>query len=281
MSMKILDYFNYELKKAILHKVDPRVKALFLIVMTCITILFRDFVPLMIILAFVIPLIFLGNFFFKWLKAMLTISPIILLIILLNALLLKDVASPTTSGIAMALRFIILTTVFGVFFQTVSPDDISQIFVKFKFPYTFAWAISTAYRFVPTLAKEAATIAAAQKARGLQIDRGNIFKRLKNLIPLLIPIFASAMRRSWQLAEAIESRGWNATKKRTFYYSLKLKWWDYLLILLFLVIFALFLVQAIQQYELPIWMQWHISEKYELKRLLSIAWSWFKGLFSK
>jgi energy-coupling factor transport system permease protein len=279
--MRILDYFNYESKKSILHKVDPRVKALFLIVMTCITIVFRDFVPLIFILGFIIPLIFLGNFFIKWLKTMLTLSPLILLIVLLNSLLLKGVDSPTTSGIAMAIRFIVLTTVFGIFFQTVSPDDLSQMFVKFKFPYAFAWAISTAYRFVPTLAKEASTIASAQKARGLQIDRGRILKRLRNMIPLLVPIFASAMRRSWQLAEAMESRGWNATKKRTFLYSMKLKWWDYLIIIFSLALFALFLLQAIQQYELPIWMQWHIPERFELRRLLTIAWNWFKGLFSK
>ncbi|MCK5157558.1 MAG: hypothetical protein KAR08_00250, partial [Candidatus Heimdallarchaeota archaeon] len=90
-----------------------------------------------------------------------------------------------------------------------------------------------------------------------------------------------AMRRSWQLAEAIESRGWNAIKKRTYLYSLKLKWWDYLLIIFSLALFALFLLQAIKQYPYPTWVTWHIPEKYELKRLFGIAWSWFKGLFQK
>ena len=128
---------------------------------------------------------------------------------------------------------------------------------------------------------ETEIIIAAQKSRGLQIDRGNIFKRARKMLPLLIPIFASAMRRSWQLAEAIESRGWNAIKKRTYLYSLKLKWWDFLIIILSLALFALFLVQAIKQYPYPEWVTWHIPEKYELKRLLSIAWNWFKGLFRK
>ncbi|NHJ47613.1 MAG: energy-coupling factor transporter transmembrane protein EcfT [Asgard group archaeon] len=293
MSLRILEFFNYESKKSFMHRVDPRAKAIFVIVMTCITILFREFVPLAIVLAAIIPLIFLSNFFKKWLKTLLMITPLILLIILLNSLilkevdvvtptsLLKEVTSPTTVGIAMGLRFIILTTTFGIFFQTVSPDDISQMFVKMKFPYSFAWAISTAYRFVPTIAKEASTIAAAQKARGLQIDRGNIFKRLRNMLPLLIPIFASAMRRSWQLAEAMESRGWNAIKKRTFLYSMKFKWWDYLVILFSLVLFALFLTQAIKQYQFPDWMLWELPDKLEIRRLLTIVWHWLKGLFSK
>ncbi|MBN1328766.1 MAG: energy-coupling factor transporter transmembrane protein EcfT [Candidatus Heimdallarchaeota archaeon] len=281
MSLKILDYFNYGTKKSILHHVDPRGKFLFVIVMTCITILFRDLIPLLFITAFIIPLIFMGRFFKKWFRALLTLLPLVLLIIILNALFLKDVVSPTTSGIAMALRFVVLTATFGLFFQTVSPDDISQMLVKFKFPYSLAWAISTAYRFIPTIAKESSIIIAAQKSRGLQIDRGRLFKRLLKMIPLLIPIFGSAFHRSWQLAEAIESRGWNAVKKRTYLYNLSFKWLDYLIILFALALFALFLLQAIKNYELPLWMKWHVPEKYELKVLFKIVWDWIKGWFSK
>jgi len=278
--LKILDYFDYQASNSILHRLDPRTKLLFVIVITCVTILFRDLVPLLLLFAFIFPFIFLGNFFKKWLKAVLMMLPLILLIVLLNALLLKDVDSPTISGIAMAVRFVCLTAVLGLFFQTVSPDDISQMLVKFKFPYSLAWAISTAYRFIPTLAKETATIAAAQKSRGLQIDRGRLLKRLRNMIPLLIPIFASALRRSWQLAEAIESRGWNAVKKRTYLYMLKLKWYDYLLILFSLALFALFLLQAIKSYELPKWMDLDFPAKLELRELLTKLWHWIKGWFS-
>jgi len=265
MSTRILEYFNYEQDKSLIHRFDPRTKMLFVIVLTCYTILFRDLVPLMLLFACVTPLVLLAKFFKKWLRAMITVLPLVLLIIVLN----------------MGFRFLILAEVFGIFFQTVSPDELSQMFIKFRFPYSLAWAISTAYRFIPTLTKETAIIVAAQKARGLQIDRGNIFKRLKNMIPLLIPIFASAFRRSWQLAEAIESRGWNAMKKRTFLYSLRLKWWDYLTLLLLFGLFALFLFQVIKQYPLPSWMLWQLPEKYELKNLAIAFWSWLKNLFQK
>ena len=101
------------------------------------------------------------------------------------------------------------------------------------------------------------------------------------MIPLLIPIFATALRRSWQLAEAIESRGWNATKNRTYLYSLKLKWWDIIVILLSLALFALFLYLIIADVTLPFWMVYKIPERFELKRLFLIAWEWIKNLFSK
>jgi len=280
MSMKILEYFNYELQKSPLHHLDPRGKMLFIIVVTCITILFREMVPLLILLGIIIPLVFLGNFMRKWLKTILILLPLLIIIILVDALVIKT-DYPTSFAITIALRLVVLTAIFGLYFHTVSPDDLSQMLRKFGLPYSFAWAVSTAYRFIPTLAKETEIIFAAQKSRGLQIDRGNIFKRARKMLPLLVPIFASAMRRSWQLAEAIESRGWNAIKKRTYLYSLKLKWWDYLLIIFSLALFALFLLQAIKQYQYPDWVIWHIPEKYELKRLLGIAWNWFRGLFQK
>ena len=280
MSMKILEYFNYDLQKSLLHHLDPRGKILFIIVVTCITILFKEMVPLLILLGIITPLVFLGNFMRKWLKTILILLPLLLIIILVDALVINT-DYPTSFAITIVLRLIVLTAIFGLYFHTVSPDDLSQMLRKFGLPYAFAWAVSTAYRFIPTLAKETEIIFAAQKSRGLQIDRGNIFKRTRKMLPLLVPIFASAMRRSWQLAEAIESRGWNAIKKRTYLYSLKLKWWDYLLIIFSLALFALFLLQVIKQYPYPAWVTWHIPEKYELKRLLGIAWDWFRGLFQK
>jgi len=72
----------------------------------------------------------------------------------------------------------------------------------------------------------------AQKARGLELERGNFLKRVRNYIPILIPLIVNAIRRSLELAEAMESRAWGASEKRTNLYVLKLKRADYLLVLL-------------------------------------------------
>ena len=279
MSVRMLEYFDYSRKKSPLHYIDPRSKIFLVISFMCITIFLDDLIPLAFVVVAILPLIFLANFFKRWLISLLYLLPLLLLIIILNSLLLK-IDHPTTIAISLTLRLVIISGIFGIYFQTVSPDDISQMLIKFRFPYSFAWAISTAYRFVPTLAKETSIIIDAQKSRGLQIDRGNLFKRIRNMIPLLIPIFASALRRSWQLAEAIESRGWNATKKRTFLYSLKMNWWDLFVIIFSLALFGLFLWLAISHVTFPAWMEFYIPERFELKRLFSIAWNWFIGLFS-
>jgi energy-coupling factor transport system permease protein len=62
----------------------------------------------------------------------------------------------------------------------------------------------------------------AQKARGLELEKGGFMKRIRNYIPILIPLIVSAIRRSLELAEAMESRAWGAVKKRTNLYALKL-----------------------------------------------------------
>jgi energy-coupling factor transport system permease protein len=105
-------------------------------------------------------------------------------------------------------------------------------------PYEFCFAFTTAVRFVPVLAEEAQTIMDAQKARGLELERGNFLKRIRNYIPILIPLIVSAIRRSLELAEAMESRAWGATKKRTNLYVLKMHRSDLVLILITVGILA-------------------------------------------
>jgi len=66
----------------------------------------------------------------------------------------------------------------------------------------------------------------------LELEKGNFMKRIRNYIPILIPLIVSAIRRSLELAEAMESRAWGAIKKRTNLYELKTKKGDYILLLL-------------------------------------------------
>jgi len=80
------------------------------------------------------------------------------------------------------------------------------------------------------LAEEAQTIIDAQRARGLELERGNIIRRIRNYIPILIPLIVNAIRRSMELAETMESRAWGAVKNRTNLYTLRIKGRDILLV---------------------------------------------------
>ncbi|MEJ2241485.1 MAG: energy-coupling factor transporter transmembrane component T [Candidatus Bathyarchaeota archaeon] len=128
---------------------------------------------------------------------------------------------------------------FFCLFLTTSPDHLGLALQQSHVPYEFCFAFTTAVRFVPVLADEAQTIMDAQKARGLELERGNFLKRVRNYIPILIPLIVNAIRRSLELAEAMESRAWGASEKRTNLYILKLKRPDYILAILSVIILAI------------------------------------------
>jgi energy-coupling factor transport system permease protein len=79
----------------------------------------------------------------------------------------------------------------------------------------------------------------AQKARGLDLEKGGFMKRIRNYVPILIPLIVSAIRRSLELAEAMESRAWGAVKKRTNLYGLRLHRGDFALLAITVTVLAL------------------------------------------
>lgn len=87
-----------------------------------------------------------------------------------------------------------------------------------KFPvHEFALIMSIALRFIPTLLDETDRIIKAQKARGAEFESGNIFKRARALIPVLIPLLISSFRRADELADAMDARCYAGSKTRTKY----------------------------------------------------------------
>ncbi len=91
-----------------------------------------------------------------------------------------------------------------------------------RFPvHELALIMSIALRFIPTLIDETNRIIAAQKARGADFESGNIFKRIKAIVPILIPLLISAFRRADELGDAMDARCYSGSKNRTKYKKLK------------------------------------------------------------
>ena len=86
--------------------------------------------------------------------------------------------------------------------------------------------MGTGTGIIPILMEDVDKIMMAQKARGASFDNGNLFKRAKALLPVLIPLFVSAFRRADELALALDARCYNATPNRTRYKKLTLSWRD-------------------------------------------------------
>ena len=98
--------------------------------------------------------------------------------------------------------------------------------------------MSLALRFVPTLLEETDKLMSAQKARGADMESGNLFKRVKALIPILVPLFVSAFRRAYDIATAMECRCYRGGEGRTRMKQLHLAKRDYISIVFTLLVIA-------------------------------------------
>jgi len=98
---------------------------------------------------------------------------------------------------------------------------------KLGFPaHELSMMMTIALRFIPTLIEEADKIMKAQMARGADFESGNLVKRAKAMVPVLVPLFVSAFRRADELAMAMESRCYHGGEGRTRMRILKLQWAD-------------------------------------------------------
>jgi energy-coupling factor transport system permease protein len=221
-----------------IHNLDPRVKFAYVCALFATAILFSELIPLLALFLLQVPFVVLAGVRREWLRSMRGATFLAALIFLSNFIFqlignnYRVTAPILETCTAFTLRFVVLVESFSVFFLTTSPDHLGLALEKTHVPYELVFAFTTAVRFVPVLAEEAQTIMDAQKARGLELERGNFLRRIRNYIPILIPLIVSAIRRSLELAEAMESRAWGATKKRTNLYVLRIHKGDMILIAL-------------------------------------------------
>ena len=94
--------------------------------------------------------------------------------------------------------------------------------------HEFSMMMTIAMRFIPTIIEETDKIMSAQKARGSDFSSGSLFKRIKALIPILIPLFVSSFRRADELAIAMECRCYRGGEGRTKMTKLKFRFTDFL-----------------------------------------------------
>jgi energy-coupling factor transport system permease protein len=234
--MSVFDGLKFRRVYSPIHNLDPRMKFLYVCAVFVAAILFGELIPLIVLFLLPIPFVVLAGVRKEWLRSLRGAAFLAGFIFIVNIAsnfftsgYVLTAAAVETSA-AMTLRFVVLVESFSVFFLTTSPDHLGLALEQTRVPYEFAFAFTTAVRFVPVLAEEAQTIMDAQKARGLELEKGGILKRIRNYVPVLIPLIVSAIRRSLELAEAMESRAWGATKKRTNLYALKLHRGDFALL---------------------------------------------------
>ncbi len=155
-----------------------------------------------------------------------------------------------TRAIFMVVRILMLISATFLLTYTTSPisltdglESLLSPLKKIRLPvHELAMMMCIALRFIPTLIEETDKIISAQKARGADFESGSLMKRVKALVPILVPLFISAFRRADELATAMECRCYHGGDGRTKMKLLRLKRPDYCA---FVLLTALLCVQVI------------------------------------
>lgn len=227
------------------HRMDPRAKIVLLILYIVMIFLVKNFWGFLLTGGFLLVAIFASKVPLKSVvKSVKAIIFIIILTFVINIFfhkeegskvlfdvwLLKNITDKSIFyAVFMALRLLFLVLGSSLLTLTTTPvsltDGIESLLKPFKYiklpVHELALIMSIALRFIPTLMEETERIISAQKARGADFESGNLIKRAKSLLPILIPLITSAFRRADELGDAMDARCYNGSKNRTKYKKLK------------------------------------------------------------
>ena len=123
-------------------------------------------------------------------------------------------------------------------------ESLCKPLTKIKVPvHDFAMMMSLALRFIPILLEEANRIMQAQSARGADFEKGSLWKRMRAIVSILVPLLVSAIHRAYDLAMAMESRCYHGGEHRTRMKPLDYRvsdYWIYVLLAVYLgLVFAI------------------------------------------
>ena len=252
---------------SIVHRTDPRLKLV--LVLAYIILLFTSSNPLGLTLSVLLlgVLYRISHIPLKLiLKSLKPIFPIVVFTGVLNLFFIVGEGDPlfqfwfiriykdgVVYAIQIAVRVMALIAGTSLLTYTTSPivltDAIERLlkpFAKLGLPvHELAMMMTIALRFIPLLIEETDKIMNAQKARGAQIDSGNLKQRVTALIPVLIPLFISAFRRADELAMAMECRCYRGGEGRTRLKVLKCCRQDYLDVAFCVVCFGIILASRL------------------------------------
>ncbi len=226
---------QYYQTESVIHRLDPRVKLVGTICYIISLFLVNNVWGYLIAALFLAVMIKLSNVPFKFMiKGMRAIAFLLLITVVFNMFLTPGEAliqiwklTITKEGlrlaIMMAVRLSFLIVGSSVMTLTTTPNNLTDGMEKLMNPlrkikvpvHEIAMMMSIALRFIPILLEETDKIMKAQIARGADFESGNIIKKAKAMVPLLVPLFISAFRRANDLAMAMEARCYRGGEGRT------------------------------------------------------------------
>lgn len=236
-----------------LHRMDPRVKILGVVFLTVLALIIGNLYYLLTLLAAIGILLALGRAkLSKTLYALKMVLRVMVLIVILWPFfnptgtpvlfhygIIKITQPGIIKGIAVAIRIACLASVWYILMFTTTQRDLVRALVKMGLRFDFGLALSIALRFLPTFGAMVESIRDAQRARGMEFDRGSVFKRSRKYVAVLVPTIVGALRTADTLSLALQSRAYGARKDRTYLRDFSMRTSDYAALALFGLALAL------------------------------------------
>lgn len=252
---------QYYPANSIVHRADPRIKIVILLLYMVAVFFCQTFFSFGFLTFFVIVTVALSRVPpLKVLKGLRTVLILVLVTTVFMIIFYRDSSeqpiaewgifhiymSGIYASIKLAWRLLLLILMPTVLTLTSTPTELCDglesllwPLKKIHFPvHELALIMSIALRLIPTLLEETDKITAAQKARGAAFETRNPFKKIKAMLPVLIPLFVSSFRRADDLADAMDSRCYRGAKGRTRMKSLHVHIGDIIALLVWCLIFV-------------------------------------------
>jgi energy-coupling factor transport system permease protein len=263
--LKDVTFGQYYPADSFIHKCDPRTKILYLIIYIVAVFLSPNFYALgACAVVLILSVAFAGVPVKSVLRSVKGVLFLLIFTAILNLFFYAGENTITIAGVALQWGIINITWegfYFMIFFScrlfmlvmssailtlTTTPvnltDGLESLLTPLKwvkFPvHVLALIMSIALRFIPTLMDETDRIMNAQKARGADFEHGSLIRRVKAIIPVLIPLLISAFRRAEELGDAMEARCYSGDSPRTKYKKLRFGWRDGIVAVLSLLLLA-------------------------------------------
>jgi energy-coupling factor transport system permease protein len=239
-----------------IHRLDPRVKIIIFLLTFVAILLFQDpvwMIPIGVLV--MVQLIISGAYKnlrrIRYVLIVLTVSSLVLWNLFASGetqIFWRITEESLRFSIARTLLMILMISTGMVLISSTRNEELVNGMIKLGMPYRVGFAISTALRLVPTIASSTVTISQAQRSRGLDLDSGNLLQKIKKFLPLLVPVFISSIRSTNIFGMALESKGFGARAKRTYYLVFNMRTVDYLILVFYIVFVAVSVYFAIMGY---------------------------------
>ena len=251
---------------SIIHRIDPRAKLIALFIMIAAVFVptsWYAFLLIGVVLFFVLLLAKIGiKMIVKSFKPMLVM---IIFLLVINCLTIKTgdlLFNIGTVGIYsdaihntlfVVVRLMLMISITTILTATTKPLDLTlgiewllKPFELIHLPtHEIAMMVSIALRFIPTIIEETMRIMNAQKSRGVDFENGSISKKAIAILSLIVPLFSVAFERAYELADAMEARGFTPGAKRTRYHVLKFTFKDIVFVIVCLIVLGLSIASRI------------------------------------